>query len=199
MLHCKKALLVSGIAVLFASCSANTGSNTVTSDTDSANSPPTETVSSSPTDTASSTQTPSVSVPGVNNVGEINFKAGSKNSSGFFDAVNGSNAPRIEVQKTQPVTVSGWAVVADEGKLPDRVIITYGDNNSLVAVTPVNLERTDVVKLLKNPAYKYSGWTTTFNSSTLPSGPVVLKAWSYNAAKKEATQLAPTHQVVMLE
>jgi len=74
------------------------------------------------------------------------------------------------------------------------VIITYGDNNSLVAVAP-NLDRPDIVKLLKNPAYNKSGWSTTFNS--LPTaGKVALKAWAYNSASKKLP--TETHEVVVL-
>jgi hypothetical protein len=67
-----------------------------------------------------------------------------------------------------------------------------------VAVAPVNWERPDVVKLLNNPAYKNSGWGVTFNSSTLSAGKVVLKAWAYNCALKEAIQLNYTPTIEVL-
>jgi hypothetical protein len=38
---------------------------------------------------------------------------------------------------------------------------------------------------------------TTFNSSTLPADKVVLLAWAYNSARKEATQLNSKHEVVL--
>jgi len=97
------------------------------------------------------------------------------------------------------VTVKGWTVLANEGKIADRVIITYGDDNSVVAVAPVSLDRPDVVKSLKNPNYRKSGWGATFNSSTLPTGTVALKAWAYNAANKNATQLGNTREVIVPE
>lgn len=188
-----KNLLISAIAVSLAAC---TGTESTNSPTSSANSTPTYDASSSSPQTTVSPA--SVTLPGVNNVKEIKFKAGPKNyPTGYIDAINGSNKPKLELSKAAPVVVSGWAILADEGRLADSVIITSGNNNSLVAVAPVKLERPDVVKVLKNPAYRNSGWIATIKPSTLPVGPVVLKAWAYNSARKEATQLNSTHEVVV--
>lgn len=188
-----KALVIAVITVLLAACTAP---ETSTVPTDSATPPSSLASSSSPEPTSSNSAT-SLVIPGANDVSEISFKAAPDDSSGFFDTVNNSTASRIEVPKATPVTVTGWAVLSNN-KLPDRVIITAGDNNSVVAVTPVTLKRLDVSKALKNPAYENSGWSVTFNSSALPAEPVVLKAWAYNSANKEATQVPPTHEVVVL-
>ncbi|WP_250125049.1 glycosyltransferase family 2 protein [Chroococcidiopsis sp. CCMEE 29] len=132
-------------------------------------------------------------IPKVNNLRKIKIKAGSKGSfSGFFDGINGYSATKIKVPKVTPVTISGWAILANEGRPADKVIITYGENNSLVAVAPVNLERSDVAEAFSNPAYKNCGWSITLNPFTFPAGKVELKAWAYNAARKEATQLNST-------
>ncbi len=129
-------------------------------------------------------------IPDVTNIKEINFKVASKSPpSGFFDGVNGSAVTKIEVQTATPITARGWAILADEGRPADRVIVTYGKKNSLVAVASVNLERPDVAKALENPAYSKSGWSITLATSNLPKGQIVLKAWAYNSARKEAIQL----------
>ncbi len=134
-----------------------------------------------------------VAIPEVINLNEINFKATAKDSaSGFFDGINGSSATKIKVPMTTPLNASGWAILADEGRVADKVIITYGKKNSLVAVASLNLARLDVVQALNNPAYRDSGWSVTLNPAILPSGQVVLKAWAYNAARKEATLLNST-------
>ena len=135
----------------------------------------------------------SVAIPEVENIREIIFKAASHNfPSGCFDGIDGSNTTTIEVAKGI-FTARGWAILPEEGRPADRVILTYGKNNCVVAVALVNLERSDVVRALKNPAYKYSGWSITFNLSNLPAGKVVLKAWAYNSARKEAEQLNSTN------
>lgn len=195
MLHWKKPFL-STLIVSLAACSSGTVNNT-----DAVSSPTTDATNSPATDVASSSQPtnppPNVTIPGVSNVGEINFKPSSKNSSGFFDGINGSTAPKLEVPKATTLTASGWAILTDSGKVADNVVITYGDSNSLLAVAPVNGERTDVVKVLKNPAYTKSGWSAAFNSSNLPAGSVVIKAWAYDSQRKQAIQLEPTHEVTV--
>lgn len=187
-----KTLVVSLIATALAACASSENAN---NPVNSASSPATSVATlASPQATASPT---GITIPGVDNISEINFKPASKNSPGFFDGVNGSSNAKIEASSSQPVTVGGWAILADKGRPADAVLITQGDNNSLVAVAPVSLERPDVLKALKNPAFKNSGWSTTFNVSALPVGEVEIKAWVYNSVTKEATQLEPTHQVVV--
>lgn len=139
----------------------------------------------------------SILVPGIKSIKEIKFKSDPKNSFGFLDQINSSVSPKIEVPKATKITTTGWAILPNEGKLPDSVIITYGDSNSLIAVAPVNLERLDVVKVLENQAYKNSGWSASFNSSKLPAGQVTIKAWAYNSSIKEATQLNNTYEIVV--
>jgi hypothetical protein len=140
----------------------------------------------------------SVAISKVSSNKEIKFKTASRKSlNGYLDGINGSTTT-IAIPKATSLIVSGWAILADEGKPADSVIITYGDNNSLVAVAPVNVERPDVVKASQNPAYKNSGWNATFNSSILPIGKVIIKAWAYNSATKEATQLNCTPTIEVL-
>jgi len=133
------------------------------------------------------------SILGVNNFREIKFKIASKGCpSGFFDGVNGSIITKIKVPSATPITARGWGIIADEGRPADGIIITYGKNNSLVAIAPVNLERPDVAKVLGSDVYSKSGWSITFDPSSLRNGHIVLKAWAYNSAKKEAILLDST-------
>lgn len=186
-------LLVSAIAVSLAACSGADESSTSSTSLPS-NSPVS---SSSPQTTALPA---GVTIPGVSNLGEINFKTANRNlPSGFFNGGNnGSNGPKVEARKETPFSVSGWAVSPSEGKPADSIIITQGDANSFVAVAPVNVDRPDVVKVLKNPAYQKSGWTITINPSTLPNNQVTLKGWAYNSASKQATELSNSLDVVVL-
>ena len=191
----KKFFLISAIAVSLVACSSGTESTNTS--TDSATPSISSASSSSPPPTVSPA---SVAIPGVNNVKEIKFKTAPTAANGLFNNIkDGSSGPKIKVSKATPFKVDGWAILSAEGRPADMVIITYGDNNSLVAVTPVNLERVDVAKTLKNPAYKNSGWSTTINPSTLPSGNVVLQGWAYSSARKEAIQFNNSHQVVVPE
>jgi len=192
MLQLKRTLVISAVAVSIAACSSDTQA------TNTPNEPAVSSPASSPISSPASTSASAsgVTIPGVDNIGEVNFKTPASNSvSGFFDAVNGSTAQNHQVSRNAPVQVGGWAILADASRPPDAVLITYGDNNSLLTVAPITLQRPDVVKVLKNPAYSKSGWSASFNPATLPTGKTVLKAWAYNATSKEAIELGRTHEV----
>lgn len=188
-----KLLLFLLVAISVAACSP--GTESTNSPTDSTS--PTATDSASPTESASSDITTTL---GVKSVEEINFKPvpdSAESLSGYFDAVNGSSAVSIEVPKATPITANGWAILPGAVKQADQVIITSGENNSLVTVAQVNQQRPDVVKVFNNSAYENSGWSTNIDSSALSGDKVVLKAWAYNAATKEANQLSPTRELIL--
>lgn len=186
MFHRTKTLIISAVAVSLAACS--TGSNSTDSSTSANSSAPTSS-ENSPSSQTTDTQI-SANIPGVSDIKDVKLTPNSKGvPAGFFNGASGSTQPKQDVAKSQPFTVQGWAIIATQGKVADRVIITAGDNNTVVAVVPTNIERLDVVQALKSPAYKNSGWVATINPVTLPSGKVVLKAWAYNSASKDAIQL----------
>lgn len=136
----------------------------------------------------------------INNIKDIDFKVAPNYIAGFFDVVNSRSGKNIvKVLKSTPFNASGWAILADEGRPADSIVITYGEKNSLVAVAPVSLERADVAKALNNPTYNNSGWNTTINTSILPVGKVVLKGWAYSLVNKEATQLNNLVEVMVIE
>lgn len=176
--------MLSVIAISLAACSSSTESTTTSTDSTSQSSP-------------TSNKAANTVVPGVSNISEIKFITDVKNTPGFFDSINGSTATTIKVPPATPVNAGGWAILAGEDKPADQVIITYGENNTVAAVAPVNSQRSDVAKALNNPAYTNSGWNATINTSTLPDGKVVIKAWAYNSNSKEATLLKPTHEVMV--
>lgn len=186
------------MAVCIPLFACSTGTEATNNTINSVSPPPADTTSpSSPQATTASSQV----VPGVKDIKEITFKPVSNNpqtlgANGFFDGTAASNEKTIEVQKGNPVTLQGWAILADEGKPADAVIITHGDNNSLVAVAPVDKERSDVAKNLKNQAYKNSGWAVPVDTSSLPAN-VELKAWAYDSQSKEARQLSYTHELIL--
>lgn len=186
MFHHTKTLIIATVAVSLAACS--TGSNGTDSSTSPNTSPPTSS-ENSPSSQATDT-TISANIPGVSDIKDVKLTPNLKNLPvGFFNGAGGSKEPKQDVSKSKPFTVAGWAILENKGKIADKVIITAGDNNTVVAVVPTNIERPDVVQVLKNPAYKNSGWNATINPATLPSGKVVLKAWAYNSESKDAIQL----------
>lgn len=194
MLHQAKIFgVISGLAVLLAACSD--GSQSATNPTP--NSPATQTTASPVAQTQTSEAT-SVSIPGVKSVSEIKFQTPPPTTQyGFFDIVNESNSLTHNLQKSDTLRFSGWAVLPEKDKPADSVIITTGDNKTVVAVAKASLSRPDVVKSFNKAGYKNSGWNAAAKASALPSGKSELKAWAYDSATKTATQLTRVHTVVV--
>lgn len=187
MFHRTKTLIISAVALSLAACS--TGSNSTNSPTSPDSSVPSSSENSSSSQTTD-TKISATIPPGVSDIKDVKLTPNSKGvTAGFFNGASGSTPPKQDVSKSKPFVVGGWAILPTQGKVADRVIITAGDNNTVVAVVPTNIERPDVVQVMKNPAYKNSGWVATINPASLPTGQVVLKAWAYNSESKDAIQL----------
>lgn len=155
-------------------------------------------VSGSPaSQTNSPDSTSKVSIPGIKSSAEIIFKEPTKNSNdGNFEAVNDSTKLSHDIPKTVPFNVAGWAAYSDHSRPADLVIITVGEDNTLIAVAPVTIDRPDVVKMFKKSALAKSGWSVPIDPASLPSDKVILKAWAYNPTTKEATPLDPKHKIL---
>lgn len=186
--------VISVLAVSLAACSGDSQSASTTAPD---NTSPAVTTSSSSVDAGKASSTPTGSNPQEKiNSSEVKFKPAPANVIyGVFDIVNGSSAPAHKVAKSKPTAIAGWATLPNKSKPADLVVITLADNKTIVAVASVNAVRDDVVKVMKNPAFKNSGWNATIAPSTLPTGKVVLKAWAYDSVTKEATQLGRIHDL----
>lgn len=190
--------VVSGLAVLVAACSDNTQSATNTN-------PPAADTAANVSTTAPAGQkntTPAINISslGVKDVSEIKFQTPPATVlNGFFDAVNNSGRLKHNVSKNGTVTLTGWAIIPEKTKAAEKVIITLPDSNQIVAIANVNLARPDVAKAIKNPAYKNTGWTTSFKANTVPTGRVLLRAWAYDPATKTATGLKNIHELTVSE
>ncbi|WP_439566229.1 glycosyltransferase family 2 protein [Gloeocapsopsis crepidinum] len=127
---------------------------------------------------------------GVRDLKEIKFNAAPKTLNGCFDSIDGVNPTAIEVPHATPLIARGWAILPEEEKAADCVIITHGKNRQLVAVAPVNSERADVAQAFSITAYQNSGWSVKLNLADFPAGKIHLNAWAYSATRNEATLLS---------
>jgi len=197
--------VVSVLAILVAACSDNSQSatNTTTPPADNAANVKEQTHGSAPTARAGQkTTTPATNITslGVKDVSEIKFQTPPPTVfNGFVDAVNNSGTLKHNVSKNGTVTLTGWAIIPEKTKTAEKVIITIPDSNQIVAIANVKLARPDVAKAIKNEAYKNSGWITSFKATTLPTGRVLLKAWTYDPTTKTATQLKNIHELTVSE
>jgi hypothetical protein len=107
---------------------------------------------------------------------------------GSFDSPAGDKP--LTVKRSDNIYTSGWATLPDATDQPKMVIITFGDNKPITnADLKSGLDRPDVAKLMNKPAYAKSGWTISFPAQALPEGDTVIKAWVYDAAKKQFFRL----------
>jgi hypothetical protein len=80
-------------------------------------------------------------------------------------------------------TLNGWAVLLNQHKPADMVVLTCGGENAIVAAAQPWQPRPDVARELGDARYLKSGWQIQVR----PRGPAcALKAWAYDAAANEA-------------
>ena len=191
--------VVSGLAILVAACSDNTPNVTNTPSPPAAN-PAANVNTAAPAGQKTASPTINIASLGVKNASEIKFQTPAPSViNGFVDIVNNSGALKHNVSKNGNVTLTGWAIVPEKTKPAEKVIITLPDTNEILAIANVNIARPDVAKVMKNEAYKKSGWVASFKGSSLPTGRVVLKAWTYDPATKTATQLKSAHELTVAD
>lgn len=191
--------MVSGLAVVVAACSDSSQNVTNTTPPPAADTAATVTTI---TPAGQKPVTPAINISslGVQDVSEVKFETPPPTVlNGFVDAVNNSGTLKHNVNKNGTVTLTGWAINPEKTKAAEKVIVTLADTNQVVAIANVNIARPDVAKALKNPAYKTSGWNTSFKSNSLPTGRILLKAWAYDPVTKEATQLKNLHELTVSE
>jgi len=109
---------------------------------------------------------------------------------GFFD---------ILVRNDNVLTAAGWAILPEEKRVADAVLLTFqrGSRSVLLGVAPIKNIRQDVANLMQDDRYTNSGWTATFPARQLPrrDKTSVIEAWAYNSEDGEAFKLANPHTV----
>lgn len=101
----------------------------------------------------------------------------------------------VEVVPEQPILtgdevfLSGWAVLPEKQKPADAVYLSYGDQNQLIAVAKVNVNRPDVAQVLSVSDYQKSGWSIQVPTAILPLGNTRFKVWAYDGESENLIQL----------
>ncbi|MGL5132930.1 MAG: hypothetical protein ACRC78_10410, partial [Planktothrix sp.] len=110
----------------------------------------------------------------------------------------------IESIPTQPIyqrddlSINGWSILTKQSKPADAVYLSLGENNKLIAVGQVNINRPDVVQVLSNPKYEKSGWIIRVPTAILPPGNNQMKVWSYDAKNNQLTQIGKSFNLEIL-
>ncbi|MBA3572151.1 MAG: hypothetical protein H0W34_09305 [Pyrinomonadaceae bacterium] len=96
-------------------------------------------------------------------------------------------------------TASGWAVLPQRGDAADAILLTYdravGDS-VIFALADTGAERGVVARILRRSSPSdYAGWQKSFSVNDLPTNPVIITAWAFDARTGKAVQLDGTHVI----
>ncbi len=84
---------------------------------------------------------------------------------------------------------AGWAVLPENRKQPNIVLLSVGDKQSFFANAYVNLDSPDIAKSLKSQLYNNARWAVDFSGNDLPIAQTEIKAWVYNPVDNQFVQL----------
>jgi len=91
---------------------------------------------------------------------------------------------------------SGWAVLPYRGEPADAVLLAYeqADNGAIIfAIAAIERERDIVSAVLRRGRYGDARWRRSFTFREIPSSPVQLTAWSFDAYTGKAYKLNGAH------
>lgn len=112
--------------------------------------------------------------------GSTHFKS---DNGGAFDGIAPGN----------PVLAGGWAVLWQQHRPADRVLLTCGRGNALIATGVPSIERPDVVMTFNDHRLSGAGWSIPIPLANIPSDGCEVKAWAWDRLTNEATLLTPAH------
>ena len=78
---------------------------------------------------------------------------------------------------------AGWAILPEDNKPSDSVILTYERSDGSVipfTIAEVYIPRPDVAKALGQPNYQRSGWQVSFRSDLIPQGVTKITFWAFD-------------------
>jgi hypothetical protein len=92
-----------------------------------------------------------------------------------------------------PIQAGGWAVLWQKHRPADRVLLTCGAGNALIASGVPTIERPDVVMTFNDHRLSGAGWNIPIAVADIPRQGCELKAWAWDRQTAEAMLLSPAH------
>lgn len=105
--------------------------------------------------------------------------------------INGyvESIPTEAIHPSESLTLTGWSIIPKTNQPADAVYLSEGENNRLIAVGQVNINRPDVVQFLSNLKAKKSGWVIQVPTAILSPETHLMKVWSYDAKANQLIQI----------
>jgi hypothetical protein len=111
-------------------------------------------------------------------------------------------ALEASAQNRGQVALAGWAVLPDRLEPADAVLLTCDDAQGvpeIIALVEVVGKRADVVAATHEPGFYRSGWSRILAIGELPAGADTIKAWAYDAERRQAWRLADARRMTKPE
>ena len=103
----------------------------------------------------------------------------------------------LTVKKNAVFKAVGWAVLPDNLKQPNIVLLSVGDRQSFFANAYVNSDSPDIAKTLKSELYNNARWAVDLSAHNLPIAQTEIKAWVYNPVDNQFVRLRGGARVIV--
>ena len=107
---------------------------------------------------------------------------------GYLDKPQISNKS-LTVKKNAAFKAAGWAVLPENLKQPNIVLLSVGEKQSFFANAYVNSDSPDIAKTLKSQLYNNARWAVDLSAHNLPIAQTEIKAWVYNPVDNQFVRL----------
>ena len=107
---------------------------------------------------------------------------------GYLDKPQTSDKS-LTVKKSAGFKAAGWAVLPENWKQPNIVLLSVGEKQSFFANAYVNSDSPDIAKTLKSQLYNNARWAVDLSANDLPIAQTEIKAWVYNPVDNQFVQL----------
>lgn len=90
------------------------------------------------------------------------------------------------------VVLSGWAAFAGKGEPAGAVVLSWEtnpDDATVFAIAQAGPHRDDIAERLRNPKYRWAGWTKAFDTNALPKGNLTIRAWAFDTDTGKVVEL----------
>ncbi|MEG4232604.1 hypothetical protein QUA40_10895 [Microcoleus sp. Pol11C3] len=118
----------------------------------------------------------------------VEFISNTEKVYGYLDQPQTSDKS-LKVKKNDAVKAAGWAVLPENLKQPNIVLLSVGDKQSFFANAYVNSDSPDIAKSLKSELYNNARWAVHLSANDLPIAKTEIKAWVYNPVDNQFVQL----------
>ena len=103
----------------------------------------------------------------------------------------------LTVKKNAAFKAVGWAVLPDNLKQPNIVLLSVGDKQSFFANGYVNSDSPDIAKTLNSQVYSNARWAVDLSAHNLPIAQTEIKAWVYNPVDNQFVRLRGGARVIV--